>query len=129
MKIRFLVPARRELRDAVHYYNAQHPHLGDEFRDEVWDTTQRIKKFPEAWHPLSASIRRCQMNRFSYGVIYVASEKEILVIAVAHLHRAGVLTIRARFDIPESVWKRTLLEWADRNAVHISKYRKVSSNV
>jgi toxin ParE2 len=88
LKIRFLIPARRELKDAVLYYNAQRPHLGNEFRDEVWDTIQRINKFPEAWHPLSASIRRCQMNRFPYGLIYVASENEILIIAVAHLHRA-----------------------------------------
>lgn len=88
MKIRFLISARRELRDAVHYYNTQYSHLGDEFRDEVWDTIQRIKKFPEAWHPLSAPIRRCQMNRFPYGVIYVACEKAVLIIALAHLHRA-----------------------------------------
>ena len=88
MKVRFLVTARRELKDAVLYYNASQPRLGDEFRDEVWETIQRIKKFPEAWHPLSASIRRCQMNRFPYGLIYVASENEILIIAVAHLHRA-----------------------------------------
>lgn len=88
MKIRFLVPARQELREAVRYYNVRRTRLGEEFRDDVWETIQRIKKFPEAWHPLSASIRRCQMNRFPYGLIYVASEKEILIIAVAHLHRA-----------------------------------------
>jgi len=82
------VPARRELKDAVRYYNAQRARLGEEFRDEVWETIQRIQKFPEAWHPLSASIRRCQMNRFPYGLIYVASDNEILIIAVAHLHRA-----------------------------------------
>jgi toxin ParE2 len=88
LKVRFLVPARRELRDAVLYYDASRPRLGDDFRDEVWETIQRIKKFPEAWHPLSASIRRCQMNRFPYGLIYAAPENEILIIAVAHLHRA-----------------------------------------
>jgi len=88
LRIRFLIPARRELKDAIGYYNAQRPRLGDEFRDEAWDTIQRIRKFPEAWHPLSSEIRRCQMNRFPYGLIYVASEAEILVIAVAHLHRA-----------------------------------------
>ena len=88
MKIRFLVPARRELNDAVRYYNAQRVRLGDEFRDEVWETIQRIQKFPEAWHPLSASIRRCQMNRFPYGLIYVPSAEALLIIAVAHLHQA-----------------------------------------
>jgi hypothetical protein len=76
------------LKDAVFYYNAQRARLGDEFRDEVWDTIQRIRRFPEAWHPLSGSIRRCQMNRFPYGLVYASSESEILIIAVAHLHRA-----------------------------------------
>lgn len=88
MKIRFLLPARRELSEAVRYYNAQRVRLGEEFRDEVWETLQRIKQFPEAWHPLSVSIRRCQMIRFPYGLIYAASENELLIIAVAHLHRA-----------------------------------------
>jgi hypothetical protein len=82
-----LLPARRELREAVRYYNAQRVHLGEEFRDEVWETIQRIKNFPVAWHPLSVSIRRCQMNRFPYGLIYEPSGDEIVIIAVAHLHR------------------------------------------
>lgn len=88
MKIQFLPPARRELKEAVHYYNAQRVHLGDEFRDEVWETIQRIERFPEAWHPLSPSIRRCQMNRFPYGLIYEPSENGLLIIAVAHVHQA-----------------------------------------
>lgn len=88
MRTRFLLPARRELKEAVRYYNAQRVRLGEEFRDEVWETIQRIKSFPEAWHPLSASIRRCQMNRFPYGLIYEPTESEILIIAVAHLHQA-----------------------------------------
>lgn len=74
--------------EAVSYYNAQRLQLGDEFRDEVWDTIQRIKHFPNAWQPLSGSMHRCQMNRFPYGLIYEAVREEIVIIAVAHLHRA-----------------------------------------
>lgn len=61
---------------------------GDEFRDEAWETLQRIKKFPEAWYRLSDSVRRCQVNRFPYGLIYTASEEEVVIIAVAHNRRA-----------------------------------------
>ena len=68
--IRFLLPARRELTEAVNYYNAQRARLGDEFRDEVWATLARIKKLPDSWHALSDSIRRCPTNRFPYGIIY-----------------------------------------------------------
>jgi hypothetical protein len=76
------------LKEAVSYYNAHRSHLGDDFRDEVWATVQRIKKFPETWRSLSASIRRCQTNRFPYGLIYTVSGPEILIIAVAHNRQA-----------------------------------------
>lgn len=87
MKVRFLIPARRELFEAVQYYNAQRIRLGDEFRDEAWATIQRIRGFPLAWHPLADTIRRCQMQRFPYGLVYEATEIEIIIIAVAHMHR------------------------------------------
>lgn len=87
MKTRFLLPARHELIEAVHYYNAQRVHLGDEFRDEAWETIRRINEFPFAWHPLGGSIRRCQMQRFPYGLIYEPTDIEIVIVAVAHLHQ------------------------------------------
>lgn len=87
MKTRFLLSARRELNEAVHHYNAQREQLGQEFRDEAWETIRRITGFPLAWFSLGGTIRRCQMRRFPYGIIYEPSELEIVVIAVAHLHR------------------------------------------
>ncbi|MGH8479376.1 MAG: type II toxin-antitoxin system RelE/ParE family toxin [Gammaproteobacteria bacterium] len=81
------MPARRELDVAVRYYNLQRVHLGNEFRDEAWQTIQRIKDFPLAWHPLGGTIRRCQMRRFPYGIIYEPLGSEIVVIAVACLHQ------------------------------------------
>ena len=87
MKIRFLIPARRELSEAARYYNLQRVHLGDEFRDEAWETLRRITELPSAWHPLGGLTRRCQMRRFPYGVIYEPLQLEIVVIAIAHLHQ------------------------------------------
>jgi hypothetical protein len=80
-----LRPARRELREAVRYYNALLPRLGEEFRDEAGEAVRRITELPLAWHPLGGAIRRCQMQRFPYAIIYEPSE--IVIIAVAHLHR------------------------------------------
>lgn len=82
---------------AVRYYNAQRPQLGEEFRDEARETIKRIIRFPGAWHALSKKIRRCQMTRFPYGLIYTATETEVLIVAVAHLHRAPEYW-RTRFD-------------------------------
>jgi toxin ParE2 len=55
-----------------------------------WGTSfviRRINDFPMAWHSLGGSIRRCQMQRFPYGLIYEPTSVEIIIIAVAHLHQ------------------------------------------
>jgi toxin ParE2 len=85
LRVRILTPARRELQEAIRYYEAQRPQLGEQFRN---DARQTIARFPDAWQPLSSTIRRCQMSRFPFGLVYATTETEILIIAVANLHRA-----------------------------------------
>ncbi len=87
MRIRYGVAARKELRDAVRWYNAQRRDLGEELRTEVRAAIQRIKKHPLGWQVIDGDIRRCQTHRFPYGVIYQVRDREVLIIAVAHLHR------------------------------------------
>lgn len=87
MTIRFLEAARSDLRNAVDYYESQRPGLGTEFRAEVRSAIERIEALPDAWHPLSENTQRCRTKRFPYGVIYRASFDEIVIVAVAHLHR------------------------------------------
>ncbi|HNQ78899.1 MAG TPA: type II toxin-antitoxin system RelE/ParE family toxin [Acidobacteriota bacterium] len=87
MKIRFLETAQIELDDAVKYFNYEIPGLGNVFLDEVVSALERIGEFPEAWHPFSKRSRRCQTRKFSYGIIYQIRENEIVIMAVANLHR------------------------------------------
>ena len=87
MKINFLEIAQIELIEAIEYNNYEIPGLGDAFLTEVLNALDRIGEFPEAWHSCSKRTRRCQTRRFPYGIIYQIREQEILVVAVAHLHR------------------------------------------
>ena len=87
MKINFLEIAQIELDDAIEYYNYEVPGLGDAFLTEVLNALDRIGEFPEAWHLCSKQARRCQTRRFPYGIIYQIREHEILVVAIANLHR------------------------------------------
>ncbi len=87
MEILFLETAQIELDETVEYYNLESVGLGDAFLLEVLNAIERIKHFPEAWHPFSNNTRRCQLHRFPYGIIYQLMDTEILVVAVAHLHR------------------------------------------
>jgi len=87
MLIRLLEIAQIELDDSIDYYNSESAGLGDAFLVEVLQTLDRIKDFPQAWHPFTDITRRCQLRRFPYGIIYQPLDIEILVIAVANLHR------------------------------------------
>jgi plasmid stabilization system protein ParE len=88
MRISFLEPARLELDDAVSYYNYEKAGLGEAFLSEILRTLDRIGGFPDAWQPLSRRTRRCRTRRFPFGVIYHKREEDLLIVAVAHLHRS-----------------------------------------
>ena len=87
MTVRLLEIAEIEPDEAIHWYSEQAPGLGDAFLIEVLSAADRIARFPGAWHPLGEGVRRCRLSRFPYGLIYTIDEGDILVLAVAHLHR------------------------------------------
>ena len=87
MEIRLLTPAQIELDDAYTYYEQQVSGLGTLFLDQTLDAFKRIKLNPEAWSPFSDRTRRCLVHKFPYGVVYQIREDEILIIAIAHMHR------------------------------------------
>ena len=87
MSIRLLVPAQAELDEAITWYAQQAPGLGDAFLIEALKVFQLIEKFPQAWHPLTAEIRRCRLGRFPYSVVYAQDGADLVVLAVAHHHR------------------------------------------
>ena len=87
MSVRLLPAAQSELDEAIHWYAQQAPGLGDSFLVEFLRTIQLIERHPNCWHPLSNQTRRCRLRRFPYGVIYNINQDDILVVAVAHLHR------------------------------------------
>ena len=84
---RFTSSARRELSQAISYYEQRENGLGAAFLDEVEDTINRILDHPTAWHPLSLRTRRCRTHRFPFGLIYQIRTDEILVVAVMDLRR------------------------------------------
>ena len=87
MKVRLLEVAQIELDEAVAYYNSESAGLGQLFLIEVLSTIERIRQFPNAWHPLSDQTRRCRTRRFPFGIIYQQLETELLIVAIANLHR------------------------------------------
>ena len=87
MKIRFLSISQKELDDAVAWYEQQSERLGIRFLDEIDHSLKRIKSFPRSCAEIEPGFRRCLVRRFPYGIIYGIDRDEIVVVAVAHLHR------------------------------------------
>jgi hypothetical protein len=87
MNVEFLPIAAAELEDAVEWYNGKRSGLGEEFRTEVGRAVDRILIFPEGWARVSRRARRCQLDRFPYGVIYQVRADMILVVAIMHFSR------------------------------------------
>lgn len=89
MEIRFLTPAFVELDEAVEYYESQQIGVGIRFAAAVEKALSRVTLFPDGYQPVGKYSRRCLVSQFPYGVVYQyrRSESEILVVAIAHLHR------------------------------------------
>lgn len=87
MKVRFYKAAEREFDEAAAHYEQALSGLGQRYRDAIKETLERIKQFPKAYSPFSRRTRRCLVSKFPYGVIYRHTRTEIIVVAVAHLHR------------------------------------------
>ncbi len=87
MRVRYLSIAELELESAIAYYEEQEIGLGIRFYTEIKNTVDRIIAFPEAWFLLSENLRRCRTKVFPYGIIYQIREDEILIIAIALLHK------------------------------------------
>jgi plasmid stabilization system protein ParE len=88
--------ARRELREAIQYFNRQEEGLGDEFADEVRRAFARIQEQPHIGASAEGDARRVLIARFHYGVIYLETDIAIAVMAVMHQRRRPGYWLRRR---------------------------------
>lgn len=89
MKLFYLDAADSEFDEAITYYNTQSAGLGFEFADEIKEAIERIKNYPEAWTPLTKRVRRCQVHRFPYSVIYQVRPQVLPFTTIVASRRTG----------------------------------------
>ena len=87
MNYSFHPHAEKELEEIENYYDSIREELGNRFRAEIEMTLSRILKLPNAWQPLSETVRRRRLSTFPYGIVYRLKADEIRILAVMHLHR------------------------------------------
>jgi plasmid stabilization system protein ParE len=86
-EVGFHPDARRDLREAADFYDLERQGLGTEFLAEIEQTILRVIEYPEASPIALGQVRRCEVSRFPYSVLYSARDGGVYVSAVAHNSR------------------------------------------
>ncbi len=85
--VRMVQPAEQEMLDAAAYYELQVSGLGQDFLAKIASAVTDIAENPERWPVIRLNVRRRLVHRFPYGMLYRVDPDEVVVLAVAHLHR------------------------------------------
>lgn len=92
MRVRLHPGASADLSSAGDWYEQQVPGLGADLADEVDRALEAIAEQPLTW-PLwpgvgaAAGVRRFLLARFPFATGYIVEEREVIVLALAHLRR------------------------------------------
>jgi plasmid stabilization system protein ParE len=79
--------ARRELLEARDYYDEQRLGYGERFVEAVETEFALLLQFPEIGKRLRKNVRRRNISRWPYGIVYVLDADELVIIAIAHHRR------------------------------------------
>ena len=79
--------ARDELVASAAHYESRREGLGEAFLHEVNLAVRKVIDHPARWPTVQRDVRRCQINRFPFGVIYEVMDDTIYVLAIADLRR------------------------------------------
>ena len=85
--ISFLRSAELDLEDACRWYERRGERLGSAFLQSVQDVLDTIGRYPRIYSIVHNEVRRAEVARFPYGIIYVVEDDAILVIGVFHNSR------------------------------------------
>jgi len=82
--------ARLDLAEALTYFDERSLDVGNRFVHAFEAGLRRIRQFPEIGSPMGRRVRKFVLATFSYSIIYVRADDEIIVVAVAaHARRSG----------------------------------------
>jgi plasmid stabilization system protein ParE len=88
--LRLLPQAEAELLHEVEYYSNARRGTGIRFQAAIEASLERAARHPQGGAPLAAGTRSVLVKGFPFSVVYRASERELLVVAIApHRRRPG----------------------------------------
>ncbi|HLX63217.1 MAG TPA: type II toxin-antitoxin system RelE/ParE family toxin [Planctomycetota bacterium] len=95
-----LPEARRDIDEAVDWYDKEQPGVSDRFLDEIEAAYSKIQRSPSAWPIRRKKARKCSLVKFPFNVIYVEHSDKIWIVAIAHAKRRPNYWFKRMKNIP-----------------------------
>lgn len=83
----FRPEAEAEVIEAVSWYEDKAPTLAARFAQQFRSTLAGIVEYPLQYQIVEDEIRRAPIADFPYGILYVASDDEIVILSCFHGRR------------------------------------------
>lgn len=87
MRVEYHPLAFEELEEAALYLEDQAYGLGLDFEDDYHAGLDRILRDPLTYRNIYRNVRKLNLRRFQYGILYVLEGNRLIIIAVFHLKR------------------------------------------
>ncbi len=85
LKVVITAPARREIAQAIKFYEEKRPSAGVKFWIEFKILTKRLKNFPEIYPRFgSRGVRKAPMHNYPHLVYYRIAEDQLRILGVVH---------------------------------------------
>ena len=79
--------AEAEINEAADFYDLESPGLGSVFIEEVERSIESINQFPDAATLIRGRVRKKNLIKFPYSIVYSVRPDEIRLLAMAHQKR------------------------------------------
>lgn len=98
MKVVYHLGARLDVLEAVEYYEREDgPALADRFTGELEIFIERISDAPRSYREVGAGMRRIDLSKFPYHVLYrIIDANTVKVLTVKHHKRRPSYGLRRR---------------------------------
>ena len=79
--------AKRELDDAILWYEDRRKGLGYAFSVAIQKQIARISISPEQFPRVQGDVRKAVLRRFPYSIYFITDKQRIVVLAIVHVRR------------------------------------------
>ena len=80
--------AKRELDDAISWYESRREGLGQDFSSAVERELERVASSPNQFPRVKSEVRRAVLRQFPYSIYFLVEQLQLVVLAIFHAKRA-----------------------------------------